>query len=207
MTHPAFSFETEFTSDGAILSGPQRTYVSLEEAGQTAARARSEGETSARQSAESRTAAAVDRILAQLAPAHEQIARLADELRREAAELAMIAARKIAGDALDARAVETATAGVAEALRLLKGSPVVRVSVAADALAEVQHRLEQNRQRGALAIEFVADPQAQPGDWRVEWNEGVAAFRREDVEAAISAVVAERLSDPVEPQLDLFNAA
>lgn len=208
MTHPLFSFETEFAPDGAILSGPARTYVSRDEADQHAAKARAEGEANARMMAEARAATAVDKVLTHLSPAREQIAQIADELRREAAELAMAAARKIAGDALDAHGAQTAAAGVAEAVRLLKGSPIVYVSAAPDALPEIERRLDQlRRQRGSLAVEFIPDGQAKPGDWRVEWSEGVAAFSRDDVEAAIAAVVAARLQDPVEPQLDLFSAA
>jgi hypothetical protein len=33
------------------------------------------------------------------------------------------------------------------------------------------------------------------------------AFRREDIEAAVNAAIADRLAAPVETQLDLFNAA
>lgn len=203
MTHPSFNFETEFTASGAVLSGPARTYVSRAEADQIAAAARAEGEARARAVA----AANVERIVGQMAPVSQQLARIADALRREAAELALMAARKIAGDALDARGAEVAAAGVADAVRLLKNAPVIHVSAAPEALPEIEHKLDQlRRQRGAFAVDFTADPSARPGDWRVEWAEGVARFSRDDVEAAITAAVAARLDDPVEPQLDFFAA-
>jgi flagellar assembly protein FliH len=203
MTHAAFSFETEFTADGAVLSGPARTYVSRVEVDQIAAAARAEGEARARAVA----AANVERIVGQMAPVAAQIAGIADALRREAAELALMAARKIAGDALDARGIEAAANGVAEAVRLLKNAPVIHVCAAPAALPEIAQKLEQLRQqRGAFAVDFAADPSAKPGDWRVEWGEGVVAFSRDDVEAAIAAAIAARLDDPVEFQLELFSA-
>ena len=72
--------------------------------------------------------------------------------------------------------------------------------------AETKPELER-RLNGRPGLRIEADPKARPGDWRVEWSEGSIGFAREDVEAAIDAVIAERLEEPVEPQLDLFAVA
>lgn len=203
-----FAFETEFTPNGDVVGGPQRKFVSREEADQLAAKALADGEARARQAAEVRGFASVDRIIAHLSPVSAQLAQLADTLRREAAELALIAAKKIAGEALDKAGAETAAAAIAEAVRLLKNNPVITVLLAPESIPEVERRMEQLRRAGrAVTITFIADPAAKPGDWRVEWTEGSAGFSREQVEAAIDAVVNSRLQDPVEPQLELFSAA
>ena len=143
-----------------------------------------------------------------LAPVAAQLSAVAEQLRAEAAELAMIAARKIAGAALDRAGEEAAAQAITEVVRQLKLSPNISVSVAPEAYADMERRLEQLRAKGiGGAITFVPDPRAKLGDWRVTWAEGSAGFSREGVEAAIDAIITARLQDPVAPQLDLFSAA
>jgi flagellar assembly protein FliH len=202
-----FNFETEFTPQGEILSGPDRKYFSRDETEVMNARARADGEAKARQTVEAKGFASVDRIVANLAPVAAQLAGIAEQLRAEAAEMAMIAAKKIAGAALDKAGEETAATAIAEVVRQLKLNPVVTVFVAPEALADVERRAEQLRRLGVGAsISFVANPNARPGDWDVVWSEGSAGFSREGVEAAIDAIIQARLQDPVAPQLELFSA-
>ena len=208
MSAQPFSFETEFLPSGEVIGGPNRKFFSREETDQLAAKARADGETKARQAAEAKGFASVDRIVAHLSPVSAQLAQIADTLRREAAELAMIAAKRIAGNALDLAGEKTAAEAIGQAVRLLKNNPTIVVTLAAESLPEVERRMEQIRRNGQGAdITFVADPNAKPGDWRIEWAEGSVGFSREQVEGAIDAIVSARLEDPVEPQLELFSAA
>lgn len=209
MTQPSpFQFATEFTPNGDVLSGPSPRYISREDADQLANKIRAEADVRARQAVEAKGFAAVDRIVANLAPVAAQLSAVAEQLRAEAAELAMIAARRIAGAALDRNGEETALNAIAEVVRQLKLSPTVTVSVAPEALADAERRLEQLRAKGiGGAIAFVPDASAKPGDWRVTWAEGSSGFSRAGTEAAIDAIINARLQDPVAPQLDLFSAA
>ncbi len=209
MTQPSpFRFAIEFTPDGEVLSGPDRKYFSREEADRLAAQARAEGEARARQGVEAKGFASVDRIVVNLAPVAAQLSAIAETLRAEAAELAMIAARKIAGMALDNAGEEAAAIAVAEVVAQLKTGPTIVVACAPEAHAAIERRLEQLRAKGiGASITFRPDPQARPGDWRVEWAEGSTGFSREGVESAIERVLRARLQDPVAPQLDLFSAA
>jgi flagellar assembly protein FliH len=203
-----FSFETEFTPAGDVVGGPARKFFSREEADQLAARALADGETKARQAAEVKGFASVDRIVAHLSPVSAQLAQLADTLRREAAELAMIAAKRIAGAALDQAGERAAAEAIGQAVQMLKNNPAIAVTLAPDSLPEVERRMEQLRRQGRGAnMTFIADPNSKPGDWRIEWTEGSVGFSREQVEAAVDAIVSARLEDPVEPQLELFSAA
>lgn len=202
--HSRFNFEVEFTPSGDVLKGPDRKFFSREEADQIAAKARSEGE----KRAEAKGFAAVDKVAAQLSPVQAQLAAAATTLRQEAAELAMIAARKIAGAALDKNGEEAAAAAIANAVRQLKGNPVVIISIAPDSLPQIERRLEQLRRHGIGAtLQFVGDPNAKTGDWHVSWGEGATGFSRDAVAAAIENALKVRLDDPVEPQLELFSAA
>lgn len=202
-----FNFETEFTPQGEILSGPDRKYFSRDETEMMNAKARAEGEAKARQTTEAKGFASVDRIVANLAPVAAQLAGIAEQLRAEAAEMALIAAKKIAGNALDKAGEEAAVTAISEVVRQLKLNSVVTVSVMPDSLADVERRMEHLRRLGVGAsISFVANPNAKPGDWEVVWGEGSAGFSREGVEAAIDAIIKARLQDPVAPQLELFSA-
>ncbi len=202
-----FSFETEFTPQGEVLRGPDRKYFSREETDQMAAKARADGEAKARQTAEAKGFASVDKIVAHLAPVAAQLSGIAEQLRAEAAEMALIAARKIAGAALDKAGEESAATAIADVVRQLKLNPVVTISVAPESINEVERRMDQLRRQGIGAnLAFVANPKARPGDWTVVWGEGSAGFSREGVEAAIEAIIHARLQDPVVPQLELFSA-
>jgi flagellar assembly protein FliH len=203
-----FAFQTEFTPAGDVLGAPKTKFVTREEAEKLAVSARIEAETKVKQTVEAKGFASVDRIVAHLAPVSAQLAQIADTLRREAAELALTAAKKIAGEALDKVGNEAATAAIAETIRMLKGDPMIVVTLAPEALPEVERRMDQLRRQGqGMKIAFVANPNAKPGDWLVQWGEGSAGFSRDHVEATIDATVNARLADPVEPQLELFSAA
>ncbi len=203
-----FLFATEFSADGDVLSGPARKYFSREETDQLAAKARAEGEARAKQATEAKGFALVDHIVVTLAPVAAQLSAVAEQLRAEAAELAMIAARRIAGAALDRQGEEIAAAAIADVIRQLKLNPAITVAIAPDSIPAVERRLEQLRARGVGgSVSFAPDPNAKPGDWRVEWADGASGFSRDAVEAAIDTIIASRLQDPVAPQLDLFAAA
>lgn len=203
-----FSFETEFTPAGDVLGAPKAKFVTRDEVDKQVLSARAEGEARARQTAEAKGFASVDRLVAHLSPVASQLAQIADALRQEAAELALTAARKIAGEALDKAGTETAAAAIAETVRMLKGDPMVVVQLPPESIPEVERRMDQLRRQGqGLKIAFVANPNARPGDWLVQWGEGSAGFSRDQVEAMIDAAVKARLADPVEPQLELFSAA
>ena len=203
-----FLFATEFSSEGAVLSGPERKYFSREETDQMAAKARADGEAKARQTTEAKGFASVDRIVVTLAPVAAQLSAVADQLRAEAAELAMIAAKRIAGAALDRAGEEAAAVAIAEVVRQLKLTPTISVALPPESLPAVERRMEQLRAKGVGAsVNFVADPKAKPGDWRVEWADGATGFSRDAIEAAIDKIINSRLQDPVAPQLDLFSAA
>jgi flagellar assembly protein FliH len=207
MNARAFVFETEFTQTGDVVGSPASKFVSRAEAEAQAVRARAEAEARTRQTAEVQGHASVDRIVAHLAPVTQQLAVIAASLRQEAAELALAAAKKIAGDALDANGAKAAAEAVANAVLLLRDKPTLVVSVEPSSLAAVNARVEQLKQMGRMPeMVFAADVRSRPGDWRVEWAEGSAGYSTADVEAAVEAAVQDRMNDPVEPQLDLFSA-
>ena len=150
MASHAFEHGVHVRHGERAVGGPARKFYSREEADQLAARARADGEAKARQTAEAKGFASVDRIVAHLSPVSAQLAQLADTLRREAAELALIAATQ------DRR--RRARPGRRRSRRrrdrprrcsMLKNNPAIAVTLAPDALPEVERRMEQLRRQGA----------------------------------------------------------
>lgn len=204
MTGNAFIFDTEFAPDGAVLQGGEQSYYSREEAAEIRQRAHLAGE----QAAQDQGVAALHSFVSNINAVHAALAQAAAQVREEAAELALAAARKIAGVALDKNGEEAAADALAEAVRNLKSGPAIVVSVPEDALPELLPRLEKLKAEGAVdAIRLQASETAQPGDWRIEWAEGGQGFDREQVAEAVEAAVRARLQDPVAVQPDLFSAA
>ncbi len=203
-----FAFNVEFTPDGDVIGGLERRFVSRDEADSLVVNARREAENQTRRTMEANAFASVDKLAANIAPVQPMLSRIADQLRREAAELAMAAARAIAGAALDHNGESAAIEAIAEAVSNLKAKPSIVVSATAESLPAIEARLAK-AQAGlpATTLTFRPDPKAKPGDWKVEWAEGAVGFSRDEVERAVAAAVEARLQAPVEPQLDLFRAA
>jgi hypothetical protein len=203
-----FRFDTEFDAQGEVLRGPDRKYFSREETDQMAAKARAEGEVKARQTVEAKGFASVDKIVAHLAPVAAQLAGIAEQLRAEAAEMAIIAARKIAGSALDKAGDEAcckrhqrdrlASSSSTRSLRsasLRNRSPKSSAgwnSSADRAWAPISPSCRTPRRSRATGL------------WCGAKAPPASAARA--VEATIEAIINARLQDPVAPQLELFSA-
>lgn len=200
-----FAFRTEFTPHGDVVGGPNQTYLSRQQAEDLAAAARRDAESAVRRSTEATFTTAFERVCHHLAPIQPQLDQIATILRREAADLALAAARAIAGKALDRLGAEIAADAVAEVITSLKARPGIIVSAPPQSLPTIEARLA--ALRPAPNLSFREDPAASPGDWRVEWAEGAMGVRREDIEAAVAAAIEGRLAAPVDTQLDLFSAA
>lgn len=204
MSGDAFIFDTEFTSDGQVLTAGQRAWYSREEATAMAERARVDGQNAA----QDQGVAALQAFIADFNRLHAGLMQAAAQVREEAAELALAAARKIASAALDANGEAAATDALADAIRNLKGGPTIVVTVPTSALPALLPRMEKIKSEGAAdAIRLEGDDSARPGDWRIEWAEGAQGFDREQVAEAVGQAVRARLNDPVDEQPDLFSAA
>ena len=125
--------------------------------------------------------------------------------RNQAIELALTAAKAIAGVALDKVGEDAAAEAVAEVVSEIRHSPHIVVCVTPEAAPKIAQRL-QTMPDVANKVRFEANPTAQPGDWRIEFSDGAITFDREAVAQTVEDTLKRRLNDPVEAQLDLFNA-
>ncbi len=197
---------TEFTPTGEVLTGKKPDFKRVDEVEKEVSQARENTQAAVMASVEARIATALETIAANLTPSEAVVSKIATSLRNEAIDLAMAASETIADRALDENGHEAAKEAIAEASKQLRSEPRLIVTIPPDAETMVKLRLE-NMPDIAERIHFVADPAAQPGDWRIEFQGGAAAFSRDAIKQTVEDCLNNRKADPIEDQLDLFGAA
>jgi len=196
--HQKFGFDTEFDSAGGIAYAPpvvKRTYAP-DEVAQIRGLAFAEGERSGVVRAEE----AVADALAQIADASRSglghLANLAHEHRAACAELAMAAARVIAGAALDGLPEAPAAAALKALAHEIEATPRLIVRTAPELVARLQTALEQTAQTCGFGGQILvqADPALAIAAFVFDWGDGRASFdpaeAAERVADALRAAVA-----------------
>jgi flagellar biosynthesis/type III secretory pathway protein FliH len=191
-----YAFETVFDADGAILSegvtAPMYSAADLErehEAGFEAGR-RSE---SAR--AEAEAAAALADIAQSVARMSERTTADRRAMAEDAARLAIVVARKVAGLALARFGEDRVVAAIDAAFETFVHAPrlVVRVG---ESMEGVRARLDEvagdHGFSGTLVVR--AEPGLQQGDVSIDWGEGAMSLGSEDAFRRIEEIVAAALS-------------
>ena len=203
-----FAFDTEFADDGTVVreGGTGRLMFTKAEVDAARAEARNEAlaEIDAQRAAALKVAA--EALVQTLAPVQAAAHTAAETLRREAAELALAAAKCVAGHVLDAEATDAAIGAFRELSGDLRDQPYIRLAVADGLASDLAHPLEQAKAAAGLndlRIELDESTDMQPGDWRVEWAAGAIGFNRERVFSEIERKIAERFESE-QPDLPLL---
>ncbi len=183
-----FLFDTDFRKPRPSAEA-QRAAEEAARAEQAAhARGVQEGRLQAEAQAQGRLADAMTRLA--LAAAGLLAAADAREAEREAqaAEVARLIARKVAGEALDAQPLAGIGEAARAALQHLRGVPhlVVRVhdGLVDEAEALVKRLARERGYEGRLVV--LGDPETAPGDARIEWADGGVVRERARIEAAVA---------------------
>jgi flagellar assembly protein FliH len=186
-----FLFETDFRRPRPSAEALR----AAEEAAQAERAAHARGVQEGRLQAEAQVQARLADAMTRLALAAAGLLAAADareaEREAQAAEVALLIARKVAGDALAADPL----AGIAEvarsALQHLRGVPhlVVRVhdSLVEEAEALVTRLARERGYDGRLVV--LGDPDTLPGDARIEWADGGVVRERAQIEAAVAGAL------------------
>ena len=195
-----FTFDTEFRTEGDLISNAararQRKVFTQEEIDQMCAKARGEG----LKAGQVRAAEAVAAALADLAGAvHAALAGSQTEietLREEAAQIAIVAARKLACVAIAAFPSGDVEAALREAIHQAIGEPriVLRASqtvseAISGTLAAIAH---EEGFEGRIVAK--ADPSIAGADCRIEWRGGGAERSFTALEEAIGELIARRFA-------------
>lgn len=210
-THRKFSFDTVFDGSGEIASAPPPARKKLyqpEEVEQIRSQAFAEGERSAVVRAEQEAAQALSQIAQAAQAALSALAAVAHEHRSHAAELALAAARKIAGAALERFPEAPAVAALEAMAREIEAEPRLIARVAPHLEERSQAALETVAQAMGFSGQILAkgDPALPSAAFVLDWGDGRCAFdpvaaAARVAEALDAALAAEGLhAEPLIPQ-------
>jgi flagellar assembly protein FliH len=190
MTAPrAFTFDTVFDGDAVIVAPrPKRAYTP-EEVETIRAEAFAAGERSEVARREGDAARSLAAVAEAAREALGALTRIAHEHRAAAADLALAAARKIAGAALDRFPEAPAAAALTALARDLEATPRLLVRAPGGDMARLETALQQAAENAGFPGQIVlkADPQLSRAAFVFDWGDGRATF---DPEAAASRVEA-----------------
>lgn len=194
MNPTKFDFDTEFDHDGQILRDGEsyKRFFTQDDIDS----ARMWGVEEGRELEEGRCADSLQTIGAQM---QIILSRLADEsasLRASATELALAAARKIAGEALNAFPIDTIEQLAAEAVQDLRDEPRLSVRCAPDLVEDLAERLERTARELGFegAIRVRGNAEMSGADVRLEWATGAIERSAAEIDARLGEIVARWLA-------------
>jgi flagellar assembly protein FliH len=190
-----YAFDTEFTPDGAVLREAARR-LNPEEVEAERTQAYERGKLDAVAQAENRASAALEALASAASAAVTRLDAESRHMREEAVRLAMTAARKIAGAALDAYGVERAASAVEAAMDMLRHQPRLVVRVSPEAAEALKPRIEAMRDAHAYAsaIFIRAEPGFKDGAVSIDWSDGMITLDPEEAAQRIEALMDAALS-------------
>jgi len=185
-----FAFDTEFSPDGAILSDAPKRLTPEEIAAECAA-AYERGKQDAIAQAERQAAAALEALAGAASAVLTRLDAESRTMREEAARVAIAAARKIAGAALDGYAPERIAAAVEAAMEALRHQPRLLVKLAPEALEALKPRIadmcEQHAYAGAVLVR--GQDGLRKGEVVIDWSDGIVTSSPQETEERIAAAV------------------
>jgi flagellar assembly protein FliH len=195
-----FTFDTEFRPEGDLVSNAararQRKVFTQEEIDGMFSRARQEGLKAGQVRATEAVAAALEDLCGIVREAMGEAQQQIENLREEAAQIALVAAKKLAPVAIANLPEGDVEESLREAMHQAIGEPriVLRASqkvidAMKDKLAEIAH--EQGYE-GRIIANF--EPGLTGADCRIEWRGGGAERNLAGLEDAIGEVIARRFS-------------
>jgi flagellar assembly protein FliH len=198
-----FTFDTEFAGSedrrAPAAQARQKQTLTIEELENVKAAARNEGESSS----QARATEALERTIAALTisvRAALDISRAEiEQVRDDAARLAMAMAKKIAPAALAALPASDVEVALRQAMHQAIAEPRITLRAAPAVTAVLEPRLNdiahEEGYEGRVLI--AADPAMTGADCRIEWRGGGAERSEFDIENALSALISRHFSNSV----------
>ena len=198
-----FTFDTEFRAEGDLISNAararQRKVFTQEELDQMFAKARHEGLKAGQVRAAEALAIAVgdmaEAVRAALAGSHKEV----ENLRQEAAQIALAAARKLAPVAIAAHPAGDVEAALREAVHQAIGEPRIVLRASQNVLDALQDKLAEIAHDEGYDGRIItsADPGIVGADCRIEWRGGGAERTFAALEEAIEELIARRFAQSI----------
>ena len=200
---PKFTFDTEFAGSedrrAPAAQARQKQTLTIEELESLKSTARSEGESSAQARAtdalERTIAALTISVRAALDVSHAEI----EQVRDDAARLALAMAKKIAPAALAALPTGDVEVALRQAMHQAIAEPRITLRAAPAVTAVLESRLNdiahEEGYEGRVLI--AADPAMTGADCRIEWRGGGAERSESSIEDALNALISRHFSHTV----------
>ncbi len=185
-----YAFDTEFAPDGAIVKDAPKRLTPEEIAAECAA-AYERGKQDALAQAERQTAAALQALADAASGVLTRLEAESQAMRTEAATVAIAAARKIAGAALDGFGHERAAVAVEAAMDALRHQPRLVVKLSPEAAEVLKPRIaemcETHAYAGAVLVR--AEPGLRQGAVTIDWSDGVIHMNPDDAAKRIQTLI------------------
>ena len=197
-----YAFDTEFTPDGEIMREPPKR-ITLEEVQAANSDGYERGKNDATAQAERRTAAALEAIADAASAVLTRLNAESQSMRAEAARVALAAAQKIAGAALDSFGIERAAQAIEAAMDSLRHQPRLVVKLPADMAEQLKPRIAEMCETHAYASAVLvrAEPGLKIGEVVIDWSDGVIAMDPADAARRIEDLIDAALAAPHEAHL------
>ena len=195
-----FTFDVEFRPEGDLVSNAarlrQRKVFTQEELDSMLTRARQDGMKMGQVRAAEATVTVIQQLCRVVREATDSTRGQVEDLRREAASLAFVAAKKLAGEAVAALPEADVEAALREAIHQAISEPRIVLRAAPNVVAALKDKLDELAQETGYEGRIVASPELgmKGGDCRIEWRGGGAERSMDQLEEAIGEVVARRFS-------------
>lgn len=195
-----FTFDTEFRPEGDLISNAARARTrrvfTQAEIDSMFAKARHEGMKAGTVRAQEATAQAIAQFCATVQDSMGVAQNQIDALRAEAAQLALIAARKLAHVAVEAMPMGEVEEALREAIHQAIAEPRIVLKAAPNVIALLKEKLDELAHETGYEGRIVlnAEPGMHGGDCRIEWRGGGAERSMEHLEEAISEVIGRHFS-------------
>ena len=197
---PKFDFDRVFSADGEVLRDGERVkqLLTAAEVEQVRQQAFAEGESSETSKAAAVQADAVRAVASQMQLILARLQTESETLREQSAQLALIAAKKLAGAAIAANARDAIAEFCLSVMKDLRGEPRFNVHCAEDIAGPVVEILESTAAEAGFdgAVIVRANPDMTGADCRLEWGSGSVERSQEDIEARIDGLIADWLAAP-----------
>lgn len=192
-----YGFDTEFAPDGAIVKEAPKK-LSAEEIAAECAAAYERGKHDAVAQAERQAAASLQAMADAASAVLTRLDAESRAMRDEAAHVALVAARKIAGAAIEQFGVERAQTAIEAAMDALRAQPRLIVKLPPDTADALKPRIaamcETHAYAGAILVR--AEPNLRAGEVVIDWADGVISMSPDDAAARITELVHAALAAP-----------
>ena len=199
-----YTFDVEFRPEGDLVSNAararQKRAYTMDEIDQLSAKARDQGMKAGQVRAVEAQALEVAKLVEALKGVVARTTRATDEVREEASMIALAAARKLAGAAVEALPTADVEEVLRHALHQALGEPRIVLHTSPQVAELLRPRLAEIAHEEGFEGRVVVAGEAAMGsaDCRIEWRGGGAERSTQQIEPAIGELIARRFSHPSE---------